>query len=48
MQNDYNSHKLDVLGDISVELLESIYQKVTISKHIERKFIHRILREKKT
>jgi hypothetical protein len=47
MQNDYNSHNLDVLGNISSELLENIYNKIAISKLIERKYIQRILKEKK-
>jgi hypothetical protein len=47
MQNNYNSHGLDVLGNISGELLGTIYQKISASELIERKYIQRILKEKR-
>lgn len=48
MQNDYNSHRLDILGNISNNLLDSIYQKLSASKIIERKYIQRMLKEKRS
>lgn len=45
LQNNYNSHQLDVLGNISVEQFKAILKKVLASKLVERKYILRIAKD---
>ncbi|MBU0701917.1 hypothetical protein KKE26_11620 [bacterium] len=43
---DYHQHELIILGEISVHLLEQVYQSIEKSELIEQKFISLILEEK--
>ena len=46
LQANYNDHKLDVLGEVTKEQLDQIYNAVESSELIEQKHIKRILEEK--
>lgn len=47
LQNAYNQHRLDILGEISKELLKEIFKRITLSEVIEEKYIIRIKKENK-
>ena len=47
LQNAYNQHRLNILGKISKELLEKIFNGITSSEVIEEKYKIRIKEENK-